>query len=371
MTTNYVIIDKVQGATDFSLGTMNDALKKLSVVYSQDHPVKIYELRDYSQKDTTGIGFFLKSPVIEGIISHSFWVPGRKNFSELADSDGGVGLNGYKKAVSLIYRYLNQQPRIVVEAGYKKMKDILSDPYSAAEMIGGFDIKEVVEEDETIIPHLIRNLYPEHDFSFIAFDIETPDYKTREYILGCSWDMFHGLRPWDESEGGDLIEECNRFDKVVTYHGDNFDLNVMSKISPDEVKRIREGKSVDLYKVIRNCCVKQKSYRRRGETNLANVGFTTLGLCKWEVYHQPDMENRREPIDDYIIDHCARDAEMTKELFFYMLEHPQVYYVSRAAMEDGRMVDSIRTQEEFLKTLKNVAVPEKEVYKAHFSGDAF
>jgi hypothetical protein len=353
MTKNYIIVDKCPGVTEFSLETMEDVLKQLSIVHAQDNPVKIFELRDYRSGGPTGIGFYLKSPIVEGVIGHSFWVPGRMNYAELDENiTGGTGFGGYKRAIAMIYRYLNHQPRVIVEAGEKEFGSIIADPISAGEIVDSLDVKEIVEETPAIIPRLINDLYNQYDFSFISFDIETNrNFVDPDFVLAYSWDMYHGLRPWNESEGKDLMEEANRFDKVVTFNGKRFDLRIMAEHAPEAVAQIREGKDVDLYDIINVCCHDQKQYRRRGELTLANVAFTTLGLCKWEVHYQPDMDKRREEIDDGIKDHCARDAEMTKELFFHMMENERVYYVSRKAMEEGRVVDSIYTQAETIKRL--------------------
>ncbi len=389
----YLILDQKSGAPDASLKTLEQTLKLLAVEQAKGQPIKIFELREDDPNPL--IGFYLKSPNIKGIINHSFWVPEGKTYSNLKTCDGGSGTLAYSQAVSMIYRYLTHQPRIVVNMGRGNFFSFTSESHSDTvkqgffqrlsmayrffkhqptiedineehlntlfldanyvdQAISSLDIVDIIEEDETVLPRIMRGLYPWLDFSFIVLDTETKgDLKSPVYEIGCTWDFYYGTRVWYENEAELLIDECSRFDKIATYNGEKFDFEkVLKKHDPEKVEDIIERKSIDLYKTIRDSWERPKAYRRRGELTLANVAFTTLGLCKSEVYHEPDIERRVLPIDEGIIDHCARDVELTKELFFFMLDNHHVYYTSHWGMRDGKMVDYITLEETFSNSLK-------------------
>jgi hypothetical protein len=111
---------------------------------------------------------------------------------------------------------------------------------------------------------------------------------------------------------------------------------VLIKNGKESVDEILKTKSIDLYKIISK--TQAHMYSGTGELTLANVAFATLGLCKSEVYHELDIEKRGLPIDEGLIDHCVRDVEMTKELFFFMLKHHRVYHITSRAILDKKMV---------------------------------
>lgn len=398
----YLIVDQASGAPDASLKTLETVLKLLAIEQAKGQPIKIFELHEDDPSPL--IGFYLKSPNIRGVINHSFWVPDSKKYSELEIQDGGSGTAAYTKAISMIYRYLTHQPRIVVNMGRDNIFSFISenrpdtmkngffqrlsmayrffkhqpriadineehlntlflDAYYVDQAISSLEIKEVIEEDETILPKIMRGLYPWLDFSFIVLDTETTrDLRSPVYEIGCTWDFYHGTRVWHENEVELLIEECSRFDKIVTYNGEQFDFKkVLKKHDPEKIQDIMERRSIDLYKAIRDSFEDSRRYRMKGELTLANVAFATLGLCKSGVYHEPDIEKRALPIDEGIIDHCARDVELTKELFFFMLNNHHVYYISYWGMRDGKMVDYITLGDVFSNALKTKDNEHKEI----------
>ena len=339
----YVIVDQCPG-TELSLETLEDALKKLAIEHSRDKPIKIYELHEYLDNPfITRIGFYFKSPNLEAVIGPSFWVPDRKRYSELIISECGRGTWGYIQSVAMIYRYLNFQPRVIVETDGDLLRKALLLPDSLKDVVSSLAVVDIIEEDEGVNKRILGDLGTGKHFSFIVLDTEsTRSIESPQFILGCTWDFYHGTRVWEEGQEEELAKECNLFDKIVTYNGNSFDLRkVLRPHAPREIDEILERKSIDLYQLIRYTYDQHKKYRRKGELTLANVAFATLGLSKWEVYYEPEMDERREPIDDDLVDHCARDVEMTKELFFYILTHRHVYYVSYGALYKGRIVDTI------------------------------
>lgn len=346
-----LVIDR-GGGTDESLGTLEALLKKIAADHRKGQPVKIYELRDYNKEsDITMIGFYLNSPRFSGVIGHSFWIPKKKEFMD-PDLTGGRGTRGYQEAISLIYRYLTHQPRVVIDLNKKKVESMLSDPYALDKSIASCKIKKVIDEDRSVLPRIMETLTrPPHDISFIAIGTELARglARTPRYMIGCSWDLFHGLRLWEEGQGEDLREESERFDKIVTYNDRlyYFDLDAKQSAS-EELRKRNKGKTIDLHKIISAGTDEYLRYRRKGELTLDNVGFATLSLCNRDLFEKEYWNlnewpagPRKESLDTSIVDHCARDAEIIKELFFYVLENHAVLSTSHDPTFDRRFINHI------------------------------
>lgn len=357
MDNQFYIIDKSSGNSRVSLLTLESALKVMSKDYSRDCPIKIFEIRNLERRDITSIGFYLKSPNIEALVGESFWVPERKRLDELGPDEGGFGTLAYRKAISLIYRYLNSQPRILIEATFREINNFLinRNVTSDRRSIETYPIIDVVEEDESTNKNIMRYLYPPHDYSFIVLDIETEKQKeNQEFILGCTWDFFHGIRVWEFGRERELMRECDSFDKIVTFNGEQFDLGTILRPYIDDMDELISKKSLDIYRAISRSFAEAQQYRQKGESTLANIAFATLNLVKWEVMYEPDTDTRREPIDDGLIDHCARDVEMTRDLFFYIIEKGQIYYITKSSLHEGRIVRPLPIHLEFFQKCRDV-----------------
>jgi hypothetical protein len=350
-----LIIDKEMGVTSNSLKTLERILKIVSEDYFKGQPVKIYEFRNEIQferaesqeffcpdaRDMVEIGFYIKSPSVSGLGGPSFWIPLGKDYMNLTDKDGGEGTSGYETAIALIYKYLNHHPRIIVDPQKRKDFTFINDFRALDEFMDSLEVKEVVEEPFSVQNKLMNDL-GFGNFSFVVLDIETTrNLKSPKYILGSTWDFYNGMKVWEEAPVVDLLEYCYQYDKIVTYNGEAFDFKVLSPYGPQAIEVILRDKSADLYKSIKKSVASERKYTRKGELTLANVAFATLGSCKWECYYRPDLERRREPLDDGLIDHCIRDVEMTRDLFFYILENHHLYHISRNEMEEGRLLKRI------------------------------
>jgi len=348
----HTLINNYPGGTESALGTLEKGLKELSIKNSQGAPVQIYEFRTPDTKNNQ-ISLYLKSKTLEISTGPSFWVPKDKDYSEIPKDAGGTGTMGYQKSIALIYRHLSQQPRMILELD-KKDKEIFSE--GELTLMGKrpeeMPIKRTVEEDITIIPKVHQDLG--FGYSFIFFDTEsTRDFTTPEYETGGTWDLYHGLREWENPQ--ELISELNLFDAIISYNGNYFDIGqILGPNATTEERTKLKNKSIDLYKVISSAISNNRRDREKGGHTLANVGFSTLGMTKWEDFYEPDLKSRRESVDEGgLVDHCLRDVEILRDLFFYMEKNGHIYYTSRHALSNGKVVQQLPTWEELSTALKS------------------
>lgn len=328
-----------------SLMTLEKVLKELAIERRRGEQVRIYELRDYEfNPNSAGVGFYLCSPNQAAIIRHNFRVPQKKDFSDIPVYEGGTGVLGYKQAIATIYRYLNFQPRFITPVSYRLLRENLYDSSFWRETLPSA-IEREVKEDRSITKRLLKDLdlpFPHTDFSFIVLDVESSVEREtfRKYLCGCTWDFYNGIRIWDEGgiNGENLVKECTNFDRVVSFNGRDFDIGkiLMPFASYPDIFFL-QNKSIDLFKIITSA---HQGKGKKGELKLASLAFATLGDCKYEV----DLDTRRVELADYgsqIMNHCVRDVEMTRDLFFYMLQNQRVFHITQDALERGRIVESI------------------------------
>lgn len=353
----FQIIDH-PGSPYTSLNTLEKSLRMMT----KDNPllkkVEVCELRDLERQDATIIGFYIRSEGIESLIGHSFWVPGRKNYAQVDISEGGSGTTGYVKSIAMIYKYLNHQSRKIFEVGMNQMDLLKVDP---SENIKKFKLVDVLNEDTSILRKLTNDLCIVKDpFSFIVMDTESAylDGHDPTFCLGATWDMYHGLRQWREHPE-ELIAEFDKFDRIINYNGEAFDLGRVLRFGGDNLLK----KSVDLYKVIHRAYMKEQeilrqpfarpSFQQKGELTLLNVAFTTMGVPKWETFYGPDKKEMKVAGAGDVMNHCIRDVEMTKDLFFYMIKHHHVHSISNQAISEKRLIETLFIGDELHSEIYN------------------
>ncbi|MFI5342511.1 MAG: ribonuclease H-like domain-containing protein, partial [Candidatus Methylomirabilales bacterium] len=87
--------------------------------------------------------------------------------------------------------------------------------------------------------------------------------------VAVTWDEANGYREWYEPDAGRLIGELRAFDRIVTFNGLRFDLEVLSAYG--DVGELH-GKSLDLLQDLK---------RRLGfRVSLQSLGQATLGKKK-------------------------------------------------------------------------------------------
>lgn len=123
--------------------------------------------------------------------------------------------------------------------------------------------------------------------------------------VAVTWNDPVGFREWYEGDAARLIEEMGTFDRVVTFNGVRFDLEVLAAYG--DVQRLRE-KSLDILKDLE---------RRMGfRAKLQDVARSTLGKDKtgsgidavaWWRSGDPALRRR-------VVDYCRMDVELLRDL---------------------------------------------------------
>lgn len=159
---------------------------------------------------------------------------------------------------------------------------------------------------------------------FIVFDLETKnifrdvgkmDPKLLDISVLGAYDSATGkYSAYFENELPKLWPVLEKADALVGYNSDHFDIPILDKYYPGDLKKI---KSIDLMKDIKQACGKR--------LGLNAIASATLGVKK--SGHGLDAyrwwrEGKYEQVRDY----CLDDVKITKELFDHMRKHKVVKY---------------------------------------------
>ena len=123
--------------------------------------------------------------------------------------------------------------------------------------------------------------------------------------VAVTWDASNEFREWYEPDAGRLIGELRAFDRIVTFNGLRFDLEVLAAYG--DVSELR-GKSLDLLQDLK---------RRLGfRVKLESLAQATLGKGKtgsgldavqWWRSGDPALRQR-------VVEYCRQDVEILREI---------------------------------------------------------
>jgi DEAD/DEAH box helicase domain-containing protein len=123
--------------------------------------------------------------------------------------------------------------------------------------------------------------------------------------VAVTWDASNEFREWYEPDAGRLIGELRAFDRIVTFNGLRFDLEVLAAYG--DVSELR-GKSLDLLQDLK---------RRLGfRVKLESLAQATLGKGKtgsgldavrWWRSGEPELRQR-------VVEYCRQDVEVLREI---------------------------------------------------------
>jgi DEAD/DEAH box helicase domain-containing protein len=126
--------------------------------------------------------------------------------------------------------------------------------------------------------------------------------------VAVTWDEAHAFRDWFVADVGPLLAELATFDRIVTFNGNRFDLEVLSAYG--DVAPLRQ-KSLDVLNDLK---------RRMGfRVSLQSLAQTTLGKAKtgsgldavaWWRSGDPALRQR-------VVDYCRMDVEILRDIVAY------------------------------------------------------
>ncbi len=136
----------------------------------------------------------------------------------------------------------------------------------------------------------------------------------REFGLsvGITWDEQHGFRVWYEPDAPQLIEELARFDRIITFNGERFDFQVLSKYG--DVGKLHT-RSFDLLTDLK----KRLGRRVKFETLVR----ATLGRGKTGVGHLA-VAWWRAGEKDRVVAYCREDVQLMVDVVRFARQHGYV-----------------------------------------------
>ncbi len=156
----------------------------------------------------------------------------------------------------------------------------------------------------------MKEIYLDVETQRLADEVQGGWENIRAFGLSVAvtWDAANDFREWYEDDAARLIGELSGFERIVTFNGDRFDLEVLSAYG--DVVALRQ-KSVDILRDLK---------RRLGfRVSLQAVAQSTLGRQKtgsgvdavtWWRSGDPILRRR-------VADYCRMDVEILRELVVY------------------------------------------------------
>ena len=123
--------------------------------------------------------------------------------------------------------------------------------------------------------------------------------------VAVTWDSSTGYREWYEPDAGRLIGELRAFDRIVTFNGLRFDLEVLSAYG--DIHELR-GKSLDLLQDLKRRLGFRVSLESLAQATLGK-GKTGTGLdaVRWWRSGDPALRER-------VVEYCRKDVEVLREI---------------------------------------------------------
>ena len=147
----------------------------------------------------------------------------------------------------------------------------------------------------------------------IYFDAETlrlsheveggwSNIKSFGLAVAVTWDAQHKFREWFEEDARVLVEELERFSRIVTFNGERFDFEVLSAYAPVANLYTR---SLDLLAVLHRALGHRVKLQSVARDNLCSVkGGSGLDAVRWW----------REGQKDKVVEYCRQDVQLLIDL---------------------------------------------------------
>ncbi len=147
--------------------------------------------------------------------------------------------------------------------------------------------------------------------------------------LVVTWDEACGMRVWYEPQVPSLLAEAEKFQKIVTFNGENFDFKVLSKYGPIDVLRQR---SVDLLVKLNEILRFRVKLDSLAKATL-NRGKNATGEESVQWWRSGDAALRQK-----VVDYCKMDVELTRDIYLFGKKHGYVL-IEDTKMGSPRRVD--------------------------------
>lgn len=159
-----------------------------------------------------------------------------------------------------------------------------------------------------------QEIYLDVETLRVSHEVEGGWKSIREFGLavGVTWDATNGFRNWLEPEAKKLVEELMGCSRIITFNGERFDFEVLSKYA--DVKKLYVA-SLDLLVEL------QRALGFR--VKLESVARETLGVSKSGTGLEA-VDWWRAGEKDKVIAYCQQDVKLLVDLVKYGRENGHV-----------------------------------------------
>ena len=157
---------------------------------------------------------------------------------------------------------------------------------------------------------VMTEIYLDAETQFLADEVQGGWDNIRAFRLSVAvtWDAAEGYREWYEPDAGRLIGELRSFDRIVTFNGLRFDLEVLSAYG--DVRELRQ-QSLDLLQDLKRRLGFRVSLQSLAQSTLGK-GKTGSGVdaVRWWRSGDPALRQR-------VVEYCRMDVEILREIVAY------------------------------------------------------
>lgn len=153
----------------------------------------------------------------------------------------------------------------------------------------------------------MAEIYMDAETQRVADEVQGGWENIRAFGLSVAvtWDAANGYREWYEMDAGRLIGELRAFDRIVTFNGLRFDLEVLSAYG--DVSELRR-KSLDLLQDLKRRLGFRVSLQSLAQATLGKAKTASgLDAVKWWRSADPALRQR-------VVDYCRMDVEILREV---------------------------------------------------------
>ncbi len=175
----------------------------------------------------------------------------------------------------------------------------------------------------------------------IVLDVETQNISSEiaggwdaisEFLVSVAvtWDKVHGFRTWYEKNVPDLLAELDRYEQILNFNGNRFDLVVLGHYGSTAALK---KKSIDLHAFIKKHTRKMVSLDTLAKETLGAEKIMT-GIQAVSLWRSGDPEKQKQ-----VVDYCKKDVEILRDLYVQLhasyLRFPGKGYYTFRIWADG------------------------------------
>lgn len=164
-----------------------------------------------------------------------------------------------------------------------------------------------------------REIYADVETLRLSHEVEGgwKNIKAFGLAVAVTWDGENQFREWYEDQAAALVEELQRFDRIVTFNGDRFDFTVLSAYAPVNGLYSRSFDLLaDLHRILGH---RVKLDSVASATLKTAKGGSGLDAVRWW----------REGNKEKVVEYCRQDVQLLVDLVAYARRHGHIMLGAR------------------------------------------